>query len=365
MVLYNSVVYRWTVWTMADWQTSMKCLHPHTCTQRQKELLYHNAEFTRGAKSPWISHRRYSTKLRKFLRPQQPTKLSGFMRESGEFLPLFISLLFTVVDVAVLTFSMLMFKFAVCKGAKHSQIVVNRNRMSDISYPGHPNSSTVTSFYNLTPSAPTNSDPNFLQPWNIYTDMKSTCSNVSLHRIKLHSLSFNVASPVVINVKRAALRSWNKGHGEPFGHKFSHCRHDLWPKKTHLAGVKMRSVSGSRTRRRKMIVRAATCERDAPTRLCMHQFDEQSTSTRFFFWVLVESACVRVCAPMKWVDQRRGGPVLKRLWPLWWSVRPGGAEEVSADPQKRLFSMKKCTQILYKDGAYRARILALPQTHYC
>lgn len=43
----------------------------------------------------------------------------------------------------------------------------------------------------------------------------------------------------------------------------------------------------------------------------------------------------------------------------------GGAEEVSADPQKRLFSMKKCTQILYKDGAYRARILALPQTHYC
>lgn len=56
------------------------------------------------------------------------------------------------------------------------------------------------------------------------------------------------------------------------------------------------------------------------------QFDEQSTSTRFFFWVLVESACVRVCAPMKWVDQRRGGPVLKRLWPLWWSVRPGGGQ---------------------------------------
>lgn len=240
----------------------------HLYTETERTSVSY-AEFTRGAKSPWISHRRYSTKLRKFLRPQQPTKLSGFMRESGEFLPLFISLLFTVVDVAVLTFSMLMFKFAVCKGAKHSQIVVNRNRMSDISYPGHPNSSTVTSFYNLTPSAPTNSDPNFLQPWNIYTDMKSTCSNVSLHRIKLHSLSFNVASPVVINVKRAALRSWNKGHGEPFGHKFSHCRHDLWPKKTHLAGVKMRSVSGSCTRRRKMIVRAATCERDAPSRLCM------------------------------------------------------------------------------------------------
>lgn len=107
----------------------------------------------------------------------------------------------------------------------------------------------------------------------------------------------------------------------------------------------MRSVPGSRTRRRKMIVRAATCERDAPTRLCMHQFDEQSTSNRFFFWVRMESACVRVCVPMKWVDQRRGGPVLKRLWPLWWSVRPGGAEKVSADPQKQLLSMKKCTQI--------------------
>lgn len=135
----------------------------HLYTETERTSVSY-AEFTRGAKSPWIGHRRYSTKLRKFLRPQQPTKLSGFMRESGEFLPLFISLLFTVVDVAVLTFSMLMFKFAVCKGAKHSQIVVNRNRMSAISYPGHPNSSTVTSFYNLTPQRPPTVTPTSCNP---------------------------------------------------------------------------------------------------------------------------------------------------------------------------------------------------------
>ena len=39
-------------------------------------------------------------------------------------------------------------------GARHSQITVNRTRISDISYPGPSNSSTVTSFYNLTPRQP-------------------------------------------------------------------------------------------------------------------------------------------------------------------------------------------------------------------
>lgn len=123
------------------------------CTKTERTSVS-SAEFTSGPKSLWISHRRYSTKLRKFLQSQQPTKLSGFMRDSGEFLLLFIFLLLTVVDAAVLTFSMLMYKLAVCKSAKHSQTVVNCNRISDISYTGHSNSSTVTSFYNLTPQHP-------------------------------------------------------------------------------------------------------------------------------------------------------------------------------------------------------------------
>lgn len=40
-------------------------------------------------------------------------------------------------------------------------------------------------------------------------------------------------------------------------------------------------------------------------------------------WICMRSSG-RVWMPMKRVDQRRGGPVWKRLRPLWWSVRPRG-----------------------------------------
>lgn len=54
-------------------------------------------------------------KFTKFLLSQKCSKLSSFIRKSGEFLPLFIFLLsLTAVSVAALTYSMMVLKFSNC-----------------------------------------------------------------------------------------------------------------------------------------------------------------------------------------------------------------------------------------------------------
>ena len=60
----------------------------------------------------------------KFPMIQHLRKLSDFIRESGEFLSLYLYFL-TVVDAALLIYNMLMFKCSVCCCASPSQLVVN------------------------------------------------------------------------------------------------------------------------------------------------------------------------------------------------------------------------------------------------
>lgn len=63
------------------------------------------AEFTRRPKWLRMCHWQRFTEFIKFLPAQQLTKLTGFLRGSGDFISLFITLLGTVVDVAAMTYS--------------------------------------------------------------------------------------------------------------------------------------------------------------------------------------------------------------------------------------------------------------------